>query len=564
MGRNICADFETCDDRLLTGGLPTKVRVWAWAACDVDTLDTTFGCDIASFIEHLSTVKGTYYFHNLAFDGTHIIDYLLKHGFRYVHDKKQLEAETFTALISKQGKFYSMRIRFRAGHDVEIRDSLKKLPMSVRALAQTFNLPEGKGEIDYRLWRGPGYVMTEEERDYIRRDVQIVAQALKTQLDDGYTKLTIGSDCMAFYKETVGKNFDRWFPTLNIIQDDAIRLSYKGGYVRVNPELKGIDIWGGISVDYNSMYPSQMLLKPFPYGRPKYFTGEYAPNEKYPLYVQKLTCSFNLLPGHFPTVQLRKGGFYGIHEYAEDSRGPVTLTLTSVDLALLFLNYDVDVLRWEGGYMFRAMTGMFADYIAFWRDVKEHSTGGLRYLAKLFLNNLYGKYGTNPDCTGKYPVLEGDCVKLVTGKPEQREPVYVPVACFATAYARDELIRAALANRDRFIYCDTDSLHLVGTEKPAGIPLDDNKFGCWKVEGNFTRARHEGPKRYIWDLNGKIEVKCAGMPDNIKEHMTFDNFHVGYANYDKSGIKPGQGKLKPLLVPGGRTLVDSPYRLMDT
>lgn len=182
------------------------------------------------------------------------------------------------------------------------------------------------------------------------------------------------------------------------------------------------------------------------------------------------------------------------------------------------------------------------------------------------LNNLYGKFGTNPDCTGKYPELVDGVLHLTTGKRETRSPVYIPVACFATAHARDELIRAAVANRDRFLYCDTDSLHLLGTDDPTGIPLDDSKFGCWKVEGTFSHARHEGAKRYIWDLNGELEVKCAGMPDNIKAHMTFDNFRVGYSNYDPftKSIREGEGKLKPLLVPGGRTLVDTPYRLMDT
>ena len=122
-----------------------------------------------------------------------------------------------------------------------------------------------------------------------------------------------------------------------------------------------------------------------------------------------------------------------------------------------------------------------------------------------------------------------------------------------------------MANKDRFLYCDTDSLHLLGLEPPKDIPLDDNKFGCWKVEGSFSHARHEGAKRYIWDLNGKIDVKCAGMPDNIKAKMTFGNFRVGYANYDGNphNIREGEGKLKPVLVPGGRTLIDTPYRLMD-
>ena len=161
--------------------------------------------------------------------------------------------------------------------------------------------------------------------------------------------------------------------------------------------------------------------------------------------------------------------------------------------------------------------------------------------------------------------LEDGVLRLKQGPREERDPVYVPVAVFATAHARECLLTAAAANRERFIYCDTDSLHLLGTEPPEGIPLDDNRFGCWKVEGEFSRARHEGPKRYIWDLNGKVSVTCAGMPDNVKADCSWDNFKTGYKNYDvvdgKPVIRPGLGKLKPLMVPGGRTLVDTIYEL---
>lgn len=409
MGRVICADFETCDDRQLTGALPTKVRVWAWAACDVDTLETVYGSGISTFIEYMACTKATFYFHNLAFDGTHIIDYLLRvAGFKYVEDKKDLEPGTFTALISDAGKFYSLNVMFER-NAVEVRDSLKKLPFSIKRLAQTFGLPEGKGEIDYVTWRAPGYEPDAEELDYIRRDVEIAARSLKTQLDQGYTKLTIGSDCMAFYKEQAGGNFKRWFPVLNPIQDKQIRHAYRGGYVRVEPRYRGVDVGPGISVDHNSMYPSRMLLDTFPYGRPKYFSGEYQANSEYPLYVQTLTCMFHVKPNGFPTVQLKNAGWLPVHEYAEEAPEPVTITLADPDIRLFFENYAVDVLSFDGGYMFHAQKGMFREYIEYWRKIKEVSQGGLRQLAKLFLRST--------TCTGssaQTPIARARCARSRT------------------------------------------------------------------------------------------------------------------------------------------------------
>lgn len=154
---------------------------------------------------------------------------------------------------------------------------------------------------------------------------------------------------------------------------------------------------------------------------------------------------------------------------------------------------------------------------------------------------------------------------LVTGEREERPPVYIPVAVFATAWARHTLLTAAAANRERFIYCDTDSLHLLGTEPPTGIECDPARLGYWKVEGEFSRARHLRTKCYAWDLNGRFSVTCAGMPDNIKNDITWDNFRIGYRNYDITDghkvIRPGLGKLQPVMVPGGRTLVERVYEL---
>ena len=57
------------------------------------------------------------------------------------------------------------------------------------------------------------------------------------------------------------------------------------------------------------------------------------------------------------------------------------------------------------GWMFRGKVGMFKDYIDKWMYVKTHEKGAKKLLAKLMLNNLYGKFATNPDVTGKVPSL---------------------------------------------------------------------------------------------------------------------------------------------------------------
>lgn len=577
------ADFETTV-------LESDCRVWAWAISYVgEESEPIYGNSIDSFLLYIAeNGPCMYWFHNLGFDGKFITDRLLHLGYDWVPDTPQ--AGQFTTLVSSKGKFYSMRICFWSGFSVEIRDSLKVFPMAVRSVAQAFNLPEGKGDLDYEEFREVGHVLTDSEKDYIRRDVEIVAKALKIFANQGLTKMTIGSNAFSFFKQQLGKDaYEHYFPQITLQEDAEIRESYRGGFTYVNPEYADVDVYGGISVDYNSMYPSMLISKRYPVGVPRLFTGSYALPadrttraslyvesdarlESYPrwdygveVYIQRIKCSFSLKPKGIPMIQLRNSGFYGDHEYVRETVEPVTISLTCVDLQLLFENYDVDVHEWLGGYAFKTEPGerLFGAYVDYWGGIKRRSKGAMRTLAKLMLNNIYGKFATNPDVTGKHPELGDDnVVKWVLNEPETKDPVYIPVGTFCTAYARKTLIHAIHENRDRFIYCDTDSMHLVGKEDPSGIKLHDTDLCAWKVEGSFSHARHIRAKCYIWDLNGKISVTCAGMPENIKKICTFENFKIGLNNLNSDGtIIDGTGKLTPVAVPGGVVLKPRAYEL---
>lgn len=572
-GRIVTADFETTTDL-------DDCRVWAWAVCDVYNIENIeYGNSINSFFKYIynSDIKDIW-FHNLAFDGKFIIDFLLKNGYEF-SDDRYISPKQFSTIISNKGKWYQIKIKFNRNRAVTIKDSLKIYPMSIKAIGRTFKFEEQKGELDYRAYRQIGHELTDEEKYYISHDVIIAARALKINFDSGASKLTIGSNAFAFYKKQVGNLFSKNFPVLSEEIDAFARRAYRGGYTYCNPKYAGKDIYGGISVDYNSMYPSQMISKPLPYGIPEMFDGEYQQDDLMPLYIQQFTCMFNVKPNHVPTLQLRNYG-YGQHDYVSNTHEPVTLTLSNVDIDLMFRNYDVDILSWDGGLKFKASKNLFVDYVKYWGDKKKNDKDGARQLDKLYLNNLYGKFATSTDVTPKYPVLIDDVVKYVMGDDDTREPIYCPVAVFITAYARDELVTAILDNYDRFIYCDTDSMHLIGSETPKNIRLHDTEFCAWKVEGSFTRARHLRAKTYIWDLptdsEGRhiVEVKCAGMPDNIKEHCSFDNFYIGFSNFEKDGngkivldsygqpiIKPGWGKLMPKEVPGGVVFVDGKFEI---
>ena len=170
------------------------------------------------------------------------------------------------------------------------------------------------------------------------------------------------------------------------------------------------------------------------------------------------------------------------------------------------------------------------------------------------LNSLYGKFATNPIRNKKLPRLEDEVVKYsLSPITEVVDPIYTAMACFITAYARNKTIRTAQSVYERFIYADTDSIHLLGQEEPV-IDIHDSRMGAWKHEGNFKQAKFIRAKTYMEHYVGhdKPEVKCAGMPDRVKDSVTFDNFHQGSVF---------TGKLVPRVVRGGVVLVESEFTI---
>lgn len=578
------ADFETTTAEPFT-------KVWLWGVFSLKEKSFEYGTDINSFFEFCKIEKNsTFYFHNLKFDGQFLIWHLLKNGFIHKKDKKEIENNTFTTLIDDAGSFYEINVYFEKTKKKTIkatfRDSLKILPFSVAEVAGAFNLSIKKGKINYDR-HNIECPITQDEIAYLRNDVEIVAQALGILFEQGLDRMTTASNAMKDFKEMTGKEtFEKLFPLLSVEQDEFIRKSYKGGFTYLNPIYKNRNIGSGIVFDVNSLYPSVMFYEPMPFGEPLKFEGKYKENKYYPLYVQKIICHFELKKGMLPTIQLKNNPRFVGTEYLISNNGEdVILTLTSVDLKLFLEHYNVTNIEYLGGYMFKQTTAIFKGYIKKWIKVKNEATinknGAMRTLAKLMLNSLYGKFALNPKCSNKLPFLDNDIVRYSKGEEETRKSLYIPIGAFITAYARDKTIRSAQKVKERFIYADTDSLHLEGTEIPQGLKVSPINLGEWKLENKFLKARFLRAKRYIeyhitmvdfkrvkekeyhkkYKIgkiankkykNVHVNITCAGMPKTCYALVTWENY--------KDGAIYG-GKLVPKNIAGGCILVETEFSL---
>lgn len=545
------ADFETTTDT-------EDCRVWAYCICNIDNWkEKIYGNCIEDFLSWCEfNPDNTLYFHNLKFDGEFILSYLLKNGWTHTTERKFYRKKEFSTLISDKGMFYSIKLCFGKERYITIYDSLKIIPFSVEQVADTFGLPISKLEIDYKEKREKGHQLTQIEKDYVSNDVEIMARALKVLFDEGLNQITQGSNALHDYKRMTGaKRFKKLFPPP--AYDYDVRQAYRGGFTYVNPAFQNKELGKGIVLDVNSLYPWVMHDCPLPYGEGIFFNDKYEQDNLYNLYVQMLTCEFELKEGYIPTLQIKNSLAFVPTQYLSSSKGEeVTLCLTSVDLKLFFEHYNVFNITYHSGWKFKSTVGLFTDYIDKWVTIKNESTlngnKGMRQLAKLMLNALYGKFALNPNVQSKIPYLEEGIVKYRLGEKELRTPLYIPIGVFVTAHARFKTISSAQKVFHRFAYADTDSLHLIGTEIPEGLEVDPVKLGAWKLESKFSRAKFIRQKTYIEDINGELNITCAGMPKGCYAGVTWDNFTAG---------STFAGKLQPAHVAGGIVLRDIDFTI---
>ena len=601
------ADFETTS--VERKRIYNDTFVWACGLCEVGNPENIVILkSLQEFIDwcESQSTNDTVYFHNLRFDGNFIVQWLLKNGYSFAPSPQDKKARCFTTMISDKGLWYQIEIYFRIRgkrvNKVTINDSLKLIPLSVKQIAKSFDLPIQKGSIDYTAhdFLPEGSPLTKEEEDYLIHDVQIVEHAVNFFHSEGMDKMTISGCALEEFKKLITKKyFKMYFPPP--FYDADVRKSYKGGFTYLNPKFANKMLKNLVILDVNSLYPSCMRGcngEIMPYGTPIYFDGEYEQDDLYPLYIQKLRCSFKLKPNKIPTIQIKHNLYYQGNQYLTSSDGDrPTLYLTSVDLKLFFEQYDVYDVEFCSGWKFKGIRAeaIFGKFVDKWAEIKikskEEGNHGMYLISKLMQNSLYGKFGSATVLQSKEPFLDEEGkIHYRLGESKQKDGVYIALACFITAYARLKTISAAQKITDdyvsgkskiQFVYADTDSLHLVSPDLslPEGLDIHPTKLGAWDheataVQGKFLRQKCYMEKHIISEkayhralADSDVIKECyskegdnyyftkitvAGMPETCYSKVTFDNFKIG-ASYP--------GKLAHRTVSGGVVLEEIDFSI---
>lgn len=542
-----------------------EVRCYLWHARRLFSEEEASGTNIESLLDFLHHQADTVWFHNVKFDGSFILDAILRNGWKYggVQERKQ---PRYDHIVTDTGQWMRLVLKF-GDHVVKIQDSAKKFPgLSLEQIAKVYHI-EGKSSLDVYTRRPTYHVPTLEEITRVKGDTRILKVAMEDLLLHDMVGLTMAGDAMRFYKDQYEKKWGRYakrqylrdYPKLPLELDKLIRDAYRGGWVYVNPRHRGRALLCITVIDKNSMYPSWMKAARLPYGNP---IKRKQPG-KDELYIIHFAAIFKLKPGHFPTVQLKGDFRYMQSEYIEESSTYLELCMTNLDYELFHMQYDVyDEINKE--YLcFRSRVGDYDDYIDYWMAEKircdEAGDEAGRARCKRYLNSLYGKRGENPIKKSKVSYMGDDGVVKWDTVEEEMEGEYLPHAVWITAYARYDIVTNAQKFGEDFVYADTDSIHALNAEKYLGdMDIDDYRLGAWKPESWAMLAKYISPKKYL-HLNeykkGKITtqtVACAGMPAKCKEGVNFENFELGHEF---------EGKLMGRTVKGGYCLIETTFKI---
>lgn len=535
------------------------------------------GTSIEGFLEHVERIAGDrvlyVYFHNLSFDGYFIALHLLRQRavnldyWSQAELDKGCEEPCFKTLIGydetwfefewyPKGKKAKGDRRTRRPH-VIFRDSTKHLNHSLSKLGGMVGLPKHEmSDEDYSRVRPVGYSPTAEEIAYVEQDVRILSKVLDhidwkrrtlsaSVWDIFFNRLPVYGSPKRLVEECrcdPRKNFDAWFPELDSIENSILREAYFGGLCRINPKLraKEINISGRV-YDVNSMYPSILLEDPLPYGEPLYYEEPGLPPEG--LWVAHVVVQVSLKRGGVPCIRVDNDRLFSNPDILEAEE--LDLTLTSVDYALYQKMYDLRLLDVSWCYQFRSIKGLFDSYVEDFKKQKiENAKGSVaRFQAKQYLNRLVGKFGVNPRITANsIELLENSGLSYkplylpkdrgISRDPQVKKHGYLPLAIFVNAYGRARMVRAIRLVGERFIYCDTDSLHVLGDSPVLGLPVHNKAFGYWKLEHRFEEAFYNRPRQYGLRMRysgvGEPEpdlIQINGVPRDVLEQLQLEDLY---------------------------------------
>ena len=493
------------------------------------------------------------FIYNLSFEWSFLLPILLIKGFKFKADIEKDDEYVYNSISTKSvSSVWQVQIKFKkSSGTLLLRDLAKLYGGGLGKVAKAFNLPTQKGEIDYRLnrlHRPPRYA-TPEEKFYVFKDTRILIDILLEEIRRGdkdfFKAVSMASYSMlkllkrGFPRATKPyKKYRELYPELGEEENIFVRQALSGGicYATKRFQFKEVDS-PVLHIDGHQMHPSQIYLKPHPYGYGEYFKG--APTNQFKhINVCHIRVSYDDVKIHSIIKLIGRDFADEIELYVFDFEIP-TMRKCYVNLKIEFIDgycYKSRFLPWR--------EYVHENYIARQEAKANHDAyNSLRY--KL-LNNAgaYGKFVEKPHTEIFENIINEDGIIDSNIVPKEFDDVmkmynakytYIPLGSIP-AWSRVELVETALKfGWENILYFDTDSIFCLynkHTKKVLETQINLNdELGGWAVEEICERAQFTAPKRYKLEVKDGEELKTTIKAGGINFDFYKDHTHREEVEY---------------------------------
>lgn len=347
-----------------------------------------------------------------------------------------------------------------------------------------------------------------------------------------------------------------------------LKRAFQGGFTHANPFYSGKVERNVSSDDFTSSYPAVMLSEMFPMSSSEQI--EITSTEQFEHCLKNYCCLFDI-----EITGLQSKIYY--ENYISVSRcwgvktpvinngrlvsaGHIFTTVTEQDYLIIKTFYEWDSLkvgnfrRYRKGYLptdfVKAILKLYQDKTT----LKGVDGKEIEYLkSKEMLNSCYGMAVT--DIVRDEITYSGetwgtqtpDYEKAISQYNNNRSRfLYYPWGVWVTAYARRNLFTGIIAFGNDYIYSDTDSIKALNHDKHMDyinqynsmireklykamdfhkIPRDAIEpktikgvkkcLGVWDYEGEYSRFKTLGAKRYMVEKDGEINLTVSGLNKKV-------------------------------------------------
>lgn len=477
---------------------------------------------------------------------------------------------------------------------LEFRCSYLQTNMSLAHLCKQMGVEEKLSgqQYNYDIIRYPWTELTDYELEYCVRDVRSLVACMKKRMEKDCDTLQtipytstgyVRRDCKESIKEKpICYDIRDMKPKLEVYK--MLRQAFRGGNTHANRKYVGKILENVSSYDMTSCYPAQQLTKKFPMKPFKFLTGDLSFDRimkyiglGYAVVGTYKFCNIRIKENvpipYISLARTRSAGFIGGIDNGRILYADVCeMTLTEIDLRIVLKQYDFDVVEIKNAMLSRKdfLPEKYRKVIQKYYIDKTVLKGATdeediyQYnKSKNKLNSVYGMSCQDPiraEClynNGEYTTRNLYDFPDEAEKALQTAPFPYQWGVYVTALAREALQQAIdLAGMDRMVYCDTDSVKVLGNlnleginsrreklAENAGAFADDRKgirhyMGVFEYEGKYDKFITQGAKRYAYEIGGKMSVVVSGVSKKVNEKTgisfaveelkKLENFRVGF------------------------------------